>query len=134
MTPTISTRSHDLPAVHASIAPVDALLDARRTLYQLAADILRPETDSRPLDSDILDSPSFRGRLGKAFAAGSSMLCDEIVPLDTLVVEKGWLRQGSRPIPVASRYEVNRLLSDAVACVGVQLISQTANSGSLRLL
>jgi HEXXH motif-containing protein len=131
---TTSTPSHDLPAVHASIASVDALLDARRTLYQLAAELLRPEIGLSPLDWNILDSPSFRGRLGRAFAAGDARLCDDVVPLDAVVVERGWLRLGPRPIPVASQYDVNQLLSDAMDSVSVQLTTQTTNSGSLRLL
>jgi hypothetical protein len=114
--------------------PVDALLDVRRTLYRLAAELLRPEADSSSLDQKVLDSPSFRGRIGKALATGDASLCDEVVSLDAVVVAKGWLRSGPRPIPVASRHDANRLLSDAVASVGAQLARQTLDAGSLRLL
>jgi len=134
MTTTISTESRDLPSVHASISPVDVLLDVRRTLYQLAAELLRPEASSSPLQWSILDSPSFRGRLGKVLATGDATLCEEIVPLDAVVVEKGWLRLGPKPIPVVSRHDANPLLSDAVGSVGVELTRQTTNGGPLRLL
>lgn len=133
MTSTTSTPARDLPAVHASIASVDALLDTRRTLYRLAAELLRPEVYSGSLGWNVVDSPSFRGRIGRALAAGNATLCDEVVPIDAVVVDGGWLRLGPRPIPVASRYDVNQLLSDAVDSVGVQLTRQPG-SEPLRLL
>jgi len=134
MTRTISTEALELPAVHASIAPVDALLDARRTLYQLAAELLRPEMGSNPLSWDILDSPSFRGRIGKALASGDATVCNDVVPLDAVVTEMSWLRAGRRSIPVAARHDAGVLLSDAVHSVGAELAKQTAIGGSLRLL
>jgi hypothetical protein len=134
MTTTISTDSGDLPEVHASIAPVDALLDARRTLYQLASDLLRPAADLTGLEPNVLDSPSFRGRIGRALATGPPMLSDEVVPLDAVVADIGWLHSGHRRIPVASRREANVQLCDAVAAVGAELTRQTASVRSLRLL
>ncbi|MCU1611801.1 MAG: hypothetical protein JWM45_3717, partial [Pseudonocardiales bacterium] len=62
----------DIPALHATIAPPSALHEQRRTLYQLAADLL--EVDGpRVLELDIIDSPLARQQIGDALAGRSRL-------------------------------------------------------------
>jgi len=52
-------------ALHAAIAPAVVLVDERRTLYRLAADVLAPGTR---LSDNLLDHPIVRYEVGRALA------------------------------------------------------------------
>jgi hypothetical protein len=52
-------------ALHARIAPADALVDERRALYRLAVDLFTPGTG---LSDNLLDHPIVRYEIGKALA------------------------------------------------------------------
>jgi hypothetical protein len=52
-------------ALHAAIAPASALVDERRTLYRLAADLFAPATG---LSDNLLDHPIVRYEIGRALA------------------------------------------------------------------
>src|SRR5215211_1279815 len=123
----------DIPAVHASISPVDALLDARRTLYRFAFELLDP-MNGRGLQPELVDSPSIRGRIGQALATGDGTLCAELVPIDAVVAHRGWLCEGPVTVPVASHVDANRLLSDALGGFLAELVQQCAATPSLRLM
>jgi hypothetical protein len=58
--PTASTH-----ALHAAIAPAEALVDERRTLYRLAAGLFAPGTQ---LSDNLLDHPIVRYEIGRALA------------------------------------------------------------------
>ncbi|MDX3662648.1 HEXXH motif-containing putative peptide modification protein [Streptomyces sp. ID05-26A] len=58
--PTVSTH-----AVHAALVPAPALLDERRTLYRLAAEMFAPGTE---LSDNLADHPIVRFEIGKALA------------------------------------------------------------------
>ncbi|KAA9166898.1 HEXXH motif domain-containing protein [Amycolatopsis acidicola] len=60
----------DATTVHAALAPASALLAERRTLYQLAVEVLAP---GRPrLSAEELDNPLFRFQVGEALAGRAS--------------------------------------------------------------
>jgi hypothetical protein len=125
--------SRDLPSVHAAIAQVDELIDARRTLYRLAAELLDPDLDD-PLDAAVVDSPTSRGWIGRALATGDAVACSTLVPVGAVATDDGWLPAGPTTLAVASRPEVNALLSDALAAFSAELARQRPDAAPLRLL
>lgn len=58
--PTVSTH-----ALHAALIPAPALVDERRTLYRLAAEMFAPGTE---LSDNLADHPIVRYEIGRALA------------------------------------------------------------------
>jgi len=123
----------DIPAVHAAIAPVSTLLRDRRSLYQLAIELLRLSAAVN-LEDDAAENPLARHRIGEALAGRASLECADVVPISDLVGDSGRLDAGVCELAVAWRRESNRLLAGALDGVGTELGRQRAASGPLRLI
>lgn len=115
------SRTPDIPAVHAAIAPANALQRERRALYQLAAELL---TDGGPqtLDPDVIDSPLARHRIGDALAGRTSLTCSTLVGINAVAAAGN----GAQGLRVASHPEANTLLAEALNTVGGELGRQEA--------
>jgi hypothetical protein len=119
----------DIPALHATIASSSALHEQRRTLYQLAADLL--EVDGpRVLQRDIIDSPLTRQQIGDALAGRSRLSCSGLVAVSALAAADA----PAHGLQVVARPEANTLLADALAEVGAELARQRAPFTRPRLL
>ncbi len=130
--PAVPARA-DLPAVHAAIAPASTLLRDRRSLYQLATELLRPSAAVN-LEDDAAENPIVRHRIGEALAGRASLACTDLVPISDMIGYSGRLDAGVCELAVAWRRESNRLLAGALDCVGAGLGRQHAASGPLRLI
>lgn len=119
----------DIPALHAAIAPSSALHEQRRTLYQLAADLLEVNRP-RVLERDIIDSPLARKQIGDALAGRSRLDCSRLVGVSALAAADST----AHDLQVASRPEANILLADALDDIGAQLERQRKPCTRLRLL
>lgn len=129
MTTTAGPPRCDIPTLHAAIAPSSTLHGERRTLYQLATDLLGGSC-SRVLDRDIIDSPLARKQIGDALAGRSRLVCSELVGISGLAAADS----AAHDLPVVSRPEANTLLADALDDIGAQLADQRETSGPPRLL
>lgn len=119
----------DIPTLHAAIAPSSTLHVERRTLYQLATDLLEGSC-SRVLDRDIIDSPLARRQIGDALAGRSRLVRSQLVGISELAAADS----AAQDLPVVSRSEANTLLADALDDIGAQLEGQHETSGPPRLL
>ncbi|HJT95010.1 MAG TPA: HEXXH motif-containing putative peptide modification protein [Mycobacterium sp.] len=119
----------DISAVHAAIAPSEALQRERRSLYQLAIELLAPGS-SQALDPDVIDSPLARHRIGDALAGRTRLLRSTLVGISALAATGS----GAHGPRVASRPEANDLLAEALDTVGVELGRQQAACGQPELL
>ncbi|MGH4014416.1 MAG: PqqD family peptide modification chaperone [Pseudonocardiaceae bacterium] len=128
-TPATGSQQTDIPALHATIAPSSVLHGERRTLYQLAADLLEGAC-SRVLDPDVIDSPLTRKQIGDALAGRSRLACSQLVGISTLAAADSAVHN----LRVASRPEANTLLAEALDHIGAELWRQQETSGPPRLL
>lgn len=119
----------DVPAVHASIAPSDVLQRERRGLYQLAAELLVPDSP-QALDPDVIDSPLSRHQIGDALAGRTRLRCSTLVGISALAATDS-STQGPRAV---SRPEANTLLAEALETIGVELGRQQAAGRQPELL
>jgi len=119
----------DIPALHAAIAPSDALQRERRALYQFATELLQ---DSRPqvLDLDLADSPLARSHIGDALAGRASLTYSALVGISAIADAASRVPD----IRVASRPEANTLLEAALSAIGAELRRQEGACPSPRLL
>jgi len=119
----------DIPALHATIAPPSALHEQRRTLYQLAADLL--EVDGpRVLELDIIDSPLARQQIGDALAGRSRLSRARLVAVSAVAAA----HSAAHGLRVVSRPEANTLLADALGDIGAELERRREPSTRPRLL
>jgi hypothetical protein len=120
----------DIPALHAVIASAPALQQERRTLYQLAADLLEHDA-AQVLDLDILDSPLARNRIGDALAGRAALSGPDLVGLSAL----GPAGDAEHELRVASRPAAAALLAGALENIGAELGGQHgAGTSPLRVL
>ncbi|GHF59389.1 hypothetical protein FHX82_000450 [Amycolatopsis bartoniae] len=85
----------DATAVHAVLAPVDALLAERRSLYRLAVEMFTGAPCA--LADERLDDPLFRFRVGEALAGRGEFVPEEL-PGDAVIR----LSAGTFALPLAS--------------------------------
>jgi hypothetical protein len=119
----------DIPALHAAIASSSALQEERRTLYQLATDLL-DEGCSRVLDHDIIDCPTTRKQIGDALAGRSGLTNSRFVGISALATTDS----AAHGVPVVSRPEANALLAEALDYIGLELERQLETPRRPRLL
>jgi hypothetical protein len=119
----------DIPAAHAAIAPSAALRRERRTLYQLAVELLG-HSGPQALDPDIIDSPLARNRIGDALAGHSSLVPSALVGISAVSAATS----STQALRIASRPEASSLLAAALDTVSAQLGRQHATSGPATLL
>lgn len=128
-TPPDRSTTRNIPAVHALIAPSNALQRERRALYQFAAELLEPG-GPQVLEPDVIDCPLTRHRIGEALAGRTSLACSTLVGINAVSTTVS----GGQDIPVTSRPEANTLFADALDTVVAELGRQQAASGSPELL
>ena len=121
----------DPPAAHAAVAPVDVLIEERRTLYRLAAELLGTPP-SAVLDDDVMDSPVVRGRIGRAMATGGRVESSTLVSIGA-VSRDAAVAVESVSVPVASALDANDLLHDALDWFRAELAVQSS-AAPLRIL
>jgi HEXXH motif-containing protein len=126
--PVTGVAPRDVAAVHATIAPATALVPERRTLYQLAAELLEPRIGA--LDLDVLDSPVARGHIGRALAGQERLSRAELVGISAMAGESA----AAATPRVASLPTANTLLAGPLQIVAAELGRQHTASGSLQLL
>jgi hypothetical protein len=136
MTAPLSTGwSCDLPAVHATIAPLEALISARRGLYQFAVELLDPSMPSAAgLPVGVLDNPESRGRIGAALRTGHRITAEALLSRDMAVADGCRLPAGNAELLIASHVDAQTLLADALAAVEAELFRATKEVPSIRLL
>jgi hypothetical protein len=105
----------DATAVHAALAPVNALLAERRALYQLAVELYAP--DRPPMPDTQLDNPLFRFRVGEALAGRGAFDPTIDDRLDGLTDE---LNAGPAQLGVVSASESNDRFAQAMRLIHEQ--------------
>ncbi len=115
--------------MHAAIAAPGALRRERRALYQLATELLECGSP-QVLDTDIIDSPLARHRIGDALAGRTTLAHSTLVGIDAVAAAGS----GTHELRVASRPEADTLLGPAWETIEAQLGRQELGSGPPRLL
>lgn len=92
----------EIVAAHARLAVPSDLVEQRRLVYSVVAELVCP-TAPRPLTvPDVLDSPVARAGLGAAMATGCTVSATDLIPLSALS-DRRWavaVRDGSIPVSV----------------------------------
>ncbi|WP_052371649.1 HEXXH motif domain-containing protein [Amycolatopsis taiwanensis] len=109
----------DATAVHAALAPTDALLAERRALYQMGAELFVPGQE-KPV-GERLDNPLFRFRVGEALAGRASFDPTVEDDLDDVVTD---LWSGPLRLRVATDAKARDLLGEALRIIHALSVSQ----------
>jgi hypothetical protein len=112
----------DMVAVHATIAPLDALLEERRILYRLAAELIAPDLVDADLTDDLLDGPVFRHWIGEALAGRARLVHDDLIP--AVEIASRDVTAGPVALRVVADVRANDQLADALRVIRAQLSGQ----------
>jgi hypothetical protein len=114
--------------VHAAIGPAGLLLNERRTLYQLAVELLEP--DRPALDLDVVDSPVARGHIGDVLAGRAPLRHCELVGISAMTSDGTTTPE----LQVAARPMAGAMLAGPLDTVALELGRQGVAPGSVQLL
>ena len=123
----------DIPALHAAIASPCALHQERRTLYQLASELLDSSCGkgAPELDPDVIDSPLTRHLIGEALAGHAGLTRSTLGSLCAMAAAD---IGGTQRLRVASRPEANVLLAEALGTIQAQVLLRQTLPRPLKLL
>lgn len=123
----------DIPALHAAIAPPYALHQERRTLYQLAFELLDSSRGkgAPELDPDVIDCPLTRHLIGEALAGHTGLMRSTLGSLCAMAAAD---IGGTQRLRVASRPEANALLAEALGTIQAQVPLRQTPLRPLRLI
>jgi hypothetical protein len=134
--PALTSTAHaavSMPSLHRSICPAGALIQERRSLCQLAVDLVLAG-NAEDLDPGVLDNPVSRYLVGEAMAGRGGFACHDLVATESLVGSAGALRAGGVTLDVAADAGAPGVLDGALGAVHAQVDPTLSAESTLRLL
>lgn len=121
-------------AAHAALAPRDRLIDERRDLYTLAAELAGPPAVVDRTAPSVVDNPVTRGAVGRALAGGGVLRADDFVATSELASPRFVVTLGSHRLAIVSRGAARTLLADAIVSIARQAGVAAGQDEATRLL